>query len=348
MKTKKGRILDALFVLFLACLVLLGAGCRKPRSGGADLEEAQSYCLVASWGSHGTGDGELNGPTGLAVDRLGNVYVLDAGNYRVQKFHSSERFLAKWGSEGSANGQFGKGEIGPVGPKGIAVDRYANVYVGDTGNHRVQKFDSSGEFLLKWGSIGTGDGQFLQPEAVAVDSSGGVYAADTFNHRIQKFDSSGNFILKWGSLGSRDGEFSYPAGIATETSGNVYVVDHDLDTSGYKVQKFDGSGRFLGKWEALRPPLEYGLIGLPPSVGVDPSGGIYVTGFLIGTPSNPTSTYYFRKFDSMGKRLLLEWSSAGPEGEEFRYPTGVAFDSSGNLYVADQLKDSIQKFQPHH
>ena len=83
-------------------------------------------------------------------------------------------------------------------PSGVAVDSSGNVYVADTGNNRIQKFDSSGGFIAKWGSSGSGDGQFSYPSGVAVDSSGNVYVADTSNQRIQKFNSSGGFITKWG------------------------------------------------------------------------------------------------------------------------------------------------------
>ena len=92
-------------------------------------------------------------------------------------------------------------------------------------NNRIQKFDSNGAFITKWGSSGSEDGQFNYPVGVAVDSSGNVYVADYVNNRIQKFDSNGTFITKWGSYGSEDGQFSYPYGVAVDSSGNVYVAD---------------------------------------------------------------------------------------------------------------------------
>ena len=80
-------------------------------------------------------------------------------------------------------------------------------------------------FITKWGSLGSGDGQFNYPNGVAIDSSGNVYVADSDNHRIQKFDSSGGFITKWGSFGSEDGQLNGPSGVAVDSSGNVYVAD---------------------------------------------------------------------------------------------------------------------------
>ena len=118
-----------------------------------------------------------------------------------------------------------------------------NVYVADTYNHRIQKFDSSGNFLLKWGSpriingihLGSaGDGQFNNPYGVAVDDSGNVYVSDSSNQRVQKFDSSGNFITKWGSFGTEDGQLKLPNGVAVDNSGNVYVTDMKNN----RVQKF--------------------------------------------------------------------------------------------------------------
>ena len=82
------------------------------------------------------------------------------------------------------------------------------MYITDTKNARVQKFDSNGTFLTKWGSKGTGDGQFQGPEGIDVDTSSNVYVADTKNARVQKFDSNGTFLTKWGTFGTEDGQFS--------------------------------------------------------------------------------------------------------------------------------------------
>lgn len=97
------------------------------------------------------------------------------------------RFVTKWGY--LADGQFSN-------PNGIAVDASGNVYVADSRNERIQKFNSNGTFITKWGSTGSLDGQFLSPMGISVDASGNVYVADTYNERIQKFSSNGEFITK--------------------------------------------------------------------------------------------------------------------------------------------------------
>ena len=119
------------------------------------------------------------------------------------------------------------------------------VYVVDEDNHRIQKFDSVGNFITKWGGFGSGDGQFSSPSGISVDSQGLVYVVDEDNHRIQKFDSDGNFISKWGSEGSGgDGQFSSPSGISVDSQGLVYVVDE----GNHRIQKFDSDGNFISKW----------------------------------------------------------------------------------------------------
>ena len=77
-------------------------------------------------------------------------------------------------------------------PRGVAFDSAGNVYIAESGNNRVQKFTSSGVFLSKWGSYGSGDGQFYGPWGVAFDSAGNVYIAEIGNNRVQKFTQSGS------------------------------------------------------------------------------------------------------------------------------------------------------------
>ena len=89
-------------------------------------------------------------------------------------------FVTTWGSSGTGDGQFNA-------PLGVATDGNGNVYVADTNNNRIQKFDASGTFLATWGIAGSGNGQFSDPTGVATHGSGDVYVADAGNNRIQKF-----------------------------------------------------------------------------------------------------------------------------------------------------------------
>ena len=114
------------------------------------------------------------------------------------------------------------------------MDSAGSVYVADFNNHRIQKFDSRGNFITKWGSQGDGDGQFDSPSEVAVDNAGSVYVTDGFNHRIQKFDALGNFKTKWGSQGNGNSQFQTPRGVAVDSAGSVYVAEG----LNHRIQKF--------------------------------------------------------------------------------------------------------------
>lgn len=141
---------------------------------------------ISSIGGYGSPDGAFQNCTDIAADNLGNAYVVDTGNNRIQKFAFSGFppgvFTSKWGINGSGNGQFNA-------PKGIVIDSAGNVYLADTGNNRVQKFNASGTFLTSWGIQGSGDGQFNTPQSIAGDGSGNVYVMDVGNNRVQKFNT---------------------------------------------------------------------------------------------------------------------------------------------------------------
>ena len=234
---------------------------------------------------------------------------------------ASVSFVLKWGSSGSGDGQFS-------GPVGVAVGASGNVYVADTANFRIQKFDSNGNFISKWGVFGGGDGEFYYPYAVATDASGNVYVADAFNYRIQKFDSDGNFITKWGNLGSGDGEFNFPASVTVDASFNVYVSD----LVNYRIQKFDSNGTFLGQWG--NQGSGDGQFNQPLGVATDAVGNVYVSDSV---------NQLIQKFDSNGN-FLAKWGSGGVGDGQFSTPDGVAVDASGYVYVADQNGNRVQKF----
>ena len=123
---------------------------------------------------------------------------------------------------GTGDGQFSL-------PSGVAVDSTGDVYVADSGNSRIQKFDSSGNFITKWGTVGTGDGQFgpsaTVPLDIAIGSSDNVVVVDPTNNRVEKFRPIGTFITKWGTAGSGTSQFTLPSGVAIASGGEVYVVD---------------------------------------------------------------------------------------------------------------------------
>ncbi len=155
-------------------------------------------------------------------------------NPRYSNFHVPYSFSSCLGfkdrTSGSKDGQFKN-------PTGIAIDGSSNyVYVADKENHRIQKFDSDGRFIAKWGSKGSSDGQFKNPTGIAIDPlTNHVYVADKENRRIQKFHSDGRFIAKWGSKGSIDGQFDNPVSLCiNRQNGCIFVVE----SNNHRIQLF--------------------------------------------------------------------------------------------------------------
>ena len=233
------------------------------------------------------------------------------------------RFKAKWGSPGARDGQFSVIE-------GVAVDGSGSVYVTDSENQRVQKFDSTGNLLAKWGSSGTLNGRFNGPAGIAVDGSGHVYVADSGNHRIQKFDDRGTFLAKWGSFGSGEEQFKTPLGIAVDSSGNVFVTE--LGGGNPRVQKFDQDGNFLFTWGS--GGTGDSQFGSPEGIAVDWFGFVYVVDRV---------NHRVQRFNNAGT-FLNQWGTQGSDAGRFDSPAGIALDSSGYVYVADTANNRIQKF----
>lgn len=319
---------------------------------------AQESQFLFKWGSSGSGTGQFISPIGVTVDFSGNVYVVDFGNNRIQKFTNTGIFTAQWGStcrlsdrfgciDPDGNGPLAVGDGQFYGPHSIAVDSLGNVYVTELFNRRVQKFSHNGVFITKWGMQGTGDGQFNSPRGITVDSLGNIYVVDGGNHRIQKFSNNGNFITKWGILGSGDGQFSFPLDITTDSLDYIYVAD----TNNNRIQKFTNAGIFIAKWGGLGNGN--GQVNFPKGIASDVFNNIYVV---------DTNNHRIEKFTSAGT-FITKWGSlcqissglgcVDPDGDgpltlgdgQFVFPNGVAIDPLANVLVADFGNNRVQVFK---
>lgn len=131
-------------------------------------------------GQRGTGDGEFNFPTHVAVHRAGALYVTDSMGFRIQMFSREGEFLGAFGHHGDGSGDF-------AAPKGVAVDSEGHVYVVDALFDVVQIFDRAGQLLLSFGGRGVQVGQFWLPTGLFIDGKNRIFVADSYNQRIQIF-----------------------------------------------------------------------------------------------------------------------------------------------------------------
>jgi DNA-binding beta-propeller fold protein YncE len=184
--------------------------------------------LLGSFGSFGSGFGQVDTPLGAAVDPgNGRVFVVDSGNNRIQRFSATGSPLGQLGGAGSGERQF-------LEPEGVTIGPNREVVVADTGNNRIQMLDQAGAFIRAFGSPGSGPGQFNRPVAVTFDRDDELFVVDQGNNRIQQFTLDGQFVAAFGSAGSAPGQFNGPTGIATDEGVALLVVD----TGNHRVQAF--------------------------------------------------------------------------------------------------------------
>ena len=312
---------------------------------------------ISQGSNDGTGSAAgFSNPRGVAVDSFGKVYVADYGNNMIRKISPTGDVTTLAGSitAGPANGNGAAAQFN--GPKGVAVDSSGTVYVADTYNHLIRKISPTGDVttLAGSGTAGPANGngaaaQFNTPYGVAVDSSGTVYVADNFNNMIRKISPTGDVTTLAGSVtaGSADGngaaaQFNNPKGIAVDSSGTVYVTD----TYNYLIRKISPTGDVTtlagngapgstnGIGNAAQFSTSFGVV-------VNSSGTVYIADY---------GNHLIRKITSAGVTTTLAGSTYGfidgmGSAAQFRYPFGIAVDSSGTVYVGDSYNNSIRKIK---
>jgi len=232
------------------------------------LNQAGDY--LKQIGRFGVGPGDFNNPFALALDYGKYLFVVDKDNHRVQQFDVRGIYVRQYPDAARTQETLRF-------PQGIAS--FGELYVADTWNDRVVRFDRLGQVLRTLGGFGSGRGFMNRPTAVAVDSDDNLYVADSRNHRIQKFNHRGDFLLEWGRKGSGTGFFEEPQGLWA--GDGVLVV---ADTGNKRIQVFDLSGRFLAE---VGGSTEGGLtrpVGVCISVGkiyVADAGGHRIVRFIL-------------------------------------------------------------------
>jgi sugar lactone lactonase YvrE len=251
-------------------------------------------------------------------------------------------------------------------PTGVAVDAAGNLYIADRLNSRVRKVSTSGTIttVAGDGSAGfSGDGgpatnaQLAGPYGVAVDAAGNLYIADFQNSRVRKVSTSGTIttVAGDGSFGfSGDGgpatnaQLAGPNGVAVDAAGNLYIAD----INNHRVRKVSTSGTITTVAGNGTPgfsgdggPATNARLRPPTGVAVDAAGNLYIADIFNQRVRKVSTSGTITTVAGTG---IYGFSGDGGPATNARlaYPSGVAVDAAGNLYIADQNNHRVRKVAP--
>ena len=320
-----------------------------------------------------TGDGgaaigaRLSLPTGVAADATGNLYIADSANNRVRKVTPAGVILPFAG-----NGMLGSSGDGEQAvnatfnqPQSVAVDSVGNVYISDTGNHRIRKVLTSGVITTVAGTGGNsfgGDGgpaiqaQLNTPFQIAIDAADNLYIADSLNRRVRKVTTSSGVISTIagdGRIGSGgDGgaavnaQFLLPYGIAVDRSGVVFVLDafdgrvRRVATNG-TVTNYVGTGNF--GYSGDGGPATSAEIDPQSFITTDADGNLYIADLYNHAIRKVTAaTGIISTVVGTGSGGF-SGDGGSPLSAQLAFPNDVTFDRAGNMYIADFNNQRIRK-----
>jgi sugar lactone lactonase YvrE len=218
-------------------------------------------------------------------------------------------------------------------PRGMEFHSDRVLYIADTDNHRIQRYDAlNGVWLTPWGGPGVGAGEFDQPVDVDLDAAGNLYVADLGNNRVQRRSPAGAWTV-WGGTdpGTDPGEFWGPFGVAVDAADNLYVAEH----YNRRIQRRTPAGAWS---EILSNGVADSQVRRPRSLVAEAGGTLLITDFRETTPENAL----IRRVDSTGGLLatLLE-SPDGAGG--IRKVGNLALEGGDALYAADMYGDVVRR-----
>ncbi len=324
--------------------------------------------IPGEWGDDGEGgpanQAHIYWPCGMTFDNIGNFYFCDTGNNKVKKIDVSTGIITTV----AGNGGWGyNGDNIPATsahlaePYDVAIDLSQNILIADTSNHRIRKVDISTGIITT--IAGTGDqgyngdnipatSAYLNyPQGIAVDSSNNIYIADRSNLRIRRVNSSTGIITTFAGTGdccyNGDGisatsaYLSYPDDVSVDKDGNVLIADRirvrKVTISTGIISTVAGNGNWGDSGDG--GPATNAEIKWVTSITPDSSGGFYFT---------DNSARRIRYVNSGGTINAFAGKNSFSDGSlgrltKLRYPWGVAYDPSSNLYVSDTQNNVIRK-----
>src|SRR5207302_624534 len=269
---------------------------------------------VAGNGTAGfSGDGgpatsaELSGPTGIALDSRGNVFIADSGNARIRRVDAATRIITTVAGNGGFrfSGDGGPATAAGLGfPQGVAVDAGGNLFIADTVNPRIRHVDAATRIITTAAGNGPatfrGDGgpatsaELFTPVGIAVDSSGNLFIAEGNNNRIRRVDAAtgiittvaGNGILGFSGDGgpATSAELFLPSGLAVDRVGNLFIAD----THNHRIRRVNAATRLIttvagngtAGFSGDGGPATAAELALPQAVAVDAAGNLFIADTL--------------------------------------------------------------------
>jgi len=307
--------------------------------------------LAGTAGLSGTADGtgagaRFRNPSDVAVDAAGNVFVADTNNNTIREITPAGVVTTLAGLAGTIGNVDGTGSAARFyHPSGIAVDASGTIFVADTGNLVIRRITPAG-------AVTTLTTSMTSPSDVAPDGAGNLYVACAGEHTIRKVAIASGTISLFagfaGVSGTADGtgtaaRFNTPEGVAVDAAGNVYVADtnnhtiREITPAGV-VGTLAGAAGISGSSDGVGSGARFQF---PADLTVDRSGNLYVV---------DTDNHTVRKMSLTGATATVAGlAGAGGSADgagsaaRFYYPTGIAVDSAGNIYVADTNNHTVRQ-----
>ena len=265
---------------------------------------------------------KMGAPSSVAFDAKGHLFVATRGTHAFYEFDPDGKFVRA----------FGEGLL--TRSHGLHIDREGNIWVTDVGAHVVLKLSPQGQVLLTLGVKGEAgewneasqSRRLNQPNDVVVARNGDIFVAQGHtpgpkgDPRVLRFDRDGTLIASWGGKGKEPGKFEVAHGIAIDAKGLLWVVDRENQ----RIQIFDADGKYVRE-------LKYA--GVPCGLAIGDQYIYMVNGFA----------GQVLRLDLDGK-VLAATGKVGKGVGEFGEAHFVAVSPRGEIYVADSVNASVQKF----
>jgi tripartite motif-containing protein 71 len=295
----------------------------------------QQFAPDGTWlrdiGTAGTRPGELSAMGAIAVDANNTILVADGGTNRIVRFNDTGGLLDSWGGSGTELGKFhfgaGGGNDAAAGG-GLAVSGDV-VYVVDTGNDRIVRFDTQGGH----GAEIVPPGTLQNPRGVAVRGTR-MLVADDQHHRVAAFDTGGHLLASVGlGQGAGPGQLNFPYGVAMDPQGRVFVAD-DLNHRIVRYSTPATKYQYKARWGSYGTAP--GQLAYPRGLATNGAGELYVAN---------TGNDRIDVFDASGT-LKRSFGTSGRASGQFDAPLGVGVDASGVRAVTDSVNGRVQLINP--